>query len=177
MLEYSESRSKNRLIAQQGVRSRMTQKLEVPRVDSHFKKNMYQTSFKVENRKQMQVTQVWTLQICISMYNILVDTRHSNDRSSHWRCSVKKVSLEISQNSRENTCARVSFLIKLLAEAEVTLLTKGSWHRCFPVNFVKFLRTPFLTEHLRATVSEMKCAKLSSVFLSQVSAAATRSIL
>ena len=23
------------------------------------------------------------------------------------------------------------------------------WHRCFPVNFVKFLRTPFLTEHLR----------------------------
>ena len=23
------------------------------------------------------------------------------------------------------------------------------WHRCFPVNFAKFLRTPFLTEHLR----------------------------
>ena len=22
------------------------------------------------------------------------------------------------------------------------------WHRCFPVNFAKFLRTPFLTEHL-----------------------------
>ena len=29
------------------------------------------------------------------------------------RCSVKKVFLEISQNSEENTCARVSFLIKL----------------------------------------------------------------
>ena len=27
------------------------------------------------------------------------------------RCSVKKVFLEISQNSQENTCARVSFLI------------------------------------------------------------------
>ena len=27
----------------------------------------------------------------------------------------KKVFLEISQNSQENTCARVSFLIKLLA--------------------------------------------------------------
>ena len=26
-----------------------------------------------------------------------------------WRCSVKKVFLEISQNSQENTCARVSF--------------------------------------------------------------------
>ena len=32
-------------------------------------------------------------------------------------CSVKKVFLEISQNSQENTCARVSFLIKLQAEA------------------------------------------------------------
>ena len=29
------------------------------------------------------------------------------------RCSVKKVFLEISQNSQERTCARVSFLIKL----------------------------------------------------------------
>ena len=31
------------------------------------------------------------------------------------RCSVKKVFLEISQNSQENTCVRVSFLIKLQA--------------------------------------------------------------
>ena len=30
-----------------------------------------------------------------------------------------------------------------------TLLKKKLWHRCFPVNFAKFLRTPFLTEHLR----------------------------
>ena len=46
----------------------------------------------------------------------------------------KKVVLEISQNLQENTCARVSFLIKL---------KKRLWHRCFPVNFVKFLRIPF----------------------------------
>ena len=30
-----------------------------------------------------------------------------------------------------------------------TLLKKRLWHRCFPVNFVKFPRTPFLTEHLQ----------------------------
>ena len=47
-------------------------------------------------------------------------------------CSAKKLFLEISQNSQENTCARVSFLIKLQALG-----------RCFPDNFVKFLRTPF----------------------------------
>ena len=29
-----------------------------------------------------------------------------------------------------------------------TLLKKRPWHRCFPVSFAKFLRTPFLTEHL-----------------------------
>ena len=28
-------------------------------------------------------------------------------------------------------------------------LYQGLWHRCFPVNFTKFLRTPFFTEHLR----------------------------
>ena len=31
------------------------------------------------------------------------------------KCSVKKLFLEISQNSQENTCATVSFLIKLQA--------------------------------------------------------------
>ena len=30
-----------------------------------------------------------------------------------------------------------------------TLLKKSVWHRCFPVNFAKFLRTTFFTEHLR----------------------------
>ena len=47
------------------------------------------------------------------------------------RYSVKKLLLKPSQNSQENTCDRVSFLKKIL------------WHRCFPVNFAKFLRIPF----------------------------------
>ena len=29
-----------------------------------------------------------------------------------------------------------------------TLLKKRPWHWCFPLNFVKFLRTPFYIEHL-----------------------------
>ena len=53
---------------------------------------------------------------------------------SYRRCSVK-VFLEVSQNSQENTCARVSFLIKSQAR---------TWHRCFPVKFAKILRTSFL---------------------------------
>ena len=54
-------------------------------------------------------------------------------RSSRRRCSIKKVFLEILHDSQENTCARASFLIKLQA-----------LRRCFPVNFTKILRTPFL---------------------------------
>ena len=65
------------------------------------------------------------------------------------RCYVKKVFVEISQNSQENTCPRVSLLIKLQASVlfikKVTLARHG--HRCFPVNFVKFLRTHFFIEH------------------------------
>ena len=30
-----------------------------------------------------------------------------------------------------------------------TLLKKRLWNKCFPVNFAKFLRTPFLTKHIR----------------------------
>ena len=30
----------------------------------------------------------------------------------------------------------------------IKLLKKKLWHRFFPVNFAKFLRTPFVTEHL-----------------------------
>ena len=40
--------------------------------------------------------------------------------------------LKIYENSQENTCARASFLLK-----------KRLWHKCFPVNFAKILRTPF----------------------------------
>ena len=67
----------------------------------------------------------------------LVETQVAiNFRSSHQRCSLRKGFLEISKNLQENTCARVSFSIKKEK--------KRPWHRCFPVNFAKFLGTPFL---------------------------------
>ena len=35
------------------------------------------------------------------------------------------------------------------------LLRKRLWHRCFTVNFAKFLRTPFLKKHLRWLLLEL----------------------
>ena len=63
---------------------------------------------------------------------------------SHQKSSIKKVLLQISQNSHENTCARVSFFNKAC-----NFIKKETLTQVFPVNFAKFVRTPFFTEHLR----------------------------
>ena len=63
------------------------------------------------------------------------------------KCSVKKVFLETSQNSQKNNCAIVSFFNKV-ASGFATLLKTSLWHRCFPLNLVKFLKAPFYIEHL-----------------------------
>ena len=64
----------------------------------------------------------------------------------------KKVFLEISRNSRENTCAR-SFLNKVAPLRPATLIKKRLWHECFIVKFVKceyckISKKTFFTEHL-----------------------------
>ena len=46
-----------------------------------------------------------------------------------------------------------SRFVKFIRLRPAALLKKRLWHRCFPVNFQKFLRTPFLTEH-QATAAE-----------------------
>ena len=53
--------------------------------------------------------------------------------------------LEISQSSLKNTCARVSFLIKLQVS--------GSGASVFAMNFVKFSKNTIFTEHLWTTAS------------------------
>ena len=68
----------------------------------------------------------------------------TSTRTSRRRCSVKKLFLEILQNSQENTCARVSFLKKLQPLVCNFIKKKRLWHRCFPVNFAKFLKHVFL---------------------------------
>ena len=54
------------------------------------------------------------------------------------------VFLEISQNSQKNTSARVSFLNKVTGWGLQLILKSRLWHRCFFVNFAKFLWMPFM---------------------------------
>ena len=65
------------------------------------------------------------------------------------RWSVKKVFVEISQKlTGKHLCQRF-FFNKVAGLRPATLLEKSLWRRCFPMNFAKFLKTPFFTEHLR----------------------------
>ena len=41
------------------------------------------------------------------------------------------------------------FFNNVTGQGPPTLLKKSLWHRCFPVNFAKLLRTPIFVEHLR----------------------------
>ena len=55
---------------------------------------------------------------------------------------------EISHFTGKHLCQSLPFN-KIAGLTPATLLKKKLWHGYFPVNFAKFLRTPFLTEHLR----------------------------
>ena len=66
-------------------------------------------------------------------------------RSSHSRCFVKKMFLKNSQNSQENTCARVAFLIKLQVEVQV-----------FSYEVCEIFKNTSFTEHLRTTASDSR---------------------
>ena len=55
------------------------------------------------------------LELAIANYSIDNSNWHAFEQNAEavvWRCSVKKLFLEFSQNSQENTCARVSLLIR-----------------------------------------------------------------
>ena len=58
------------------------------------------------------------------------------------RCSIRKVFLKISKNSQENTCASVSFLIKLQASA-CNIIKKGILAQVYSVRFCEIFKNTF----------------------------------
>ena len=65
-------------------------------------------------------------------------------RSSHQRCSVRKCVLRnLAKFTRKHLCHSL-FFNEVAGLRPATSLKKRLWHRCFPLNFAKFLRTPFL---------------------------------
>ena len=71
---------------------------------------------------------------------------HRNNRSKMF-CK-KDVLRNFTKFTGKHLCQSL-FLNKVAGLRSAILLKKRLWHRCFPVKFAKFLRTTFLTEHLR----------------------------
>ena len=64
-------------------------------------------------------------------------------RSSHWRCSLRKgVLRSFLKFTGKHLCKSLLFN-KVAGLRPATLLKNKTWHRCFPINFAKFLRTTF----------------------------------
>ena len=74
-----------------------------------------------------------------------IQQKQSKRKAVTQRCSVKKLFLEISQNSQENTCARVSLGLQLYYKSEIH----------FPADLVTF------TEEILNGKLHFRCSDLS----------------
>ena len=90
-------------------------------------------------------------------------------------CSVKKSFLRnFTKFTGKHLCQSL-FFNKVAGIRPVTLLKKRLWHMCFLVNFMKLLKTLFLTEHLWWLL--MSLAHFSSdKMLANISSCNTRSL-
>ena len=79
-------------------------------------------------------------------------------------CSFKKVFVKISQNSQEDTCARVSFLIKSEASA-CNFVKNEAQAQVFFCKFYEIFKNTFFIEHLRVTASVCACQFISFTVL------------
>ena len=68
-------------------------------------------------------------------------TQRANDNANN--ASLIKLSCSV------NKALMPATLLKRDSKRLATLLKKRLQHRCFPVNFARFLRTPFLIKHPR----------------------------
>ena len=91
-----------------------------------------------------------TLSSSDSLYSFSNFDKQNHTEAVACRCSVKKVFLEISQNSQENVCARVSFLIKLHASG-LQILVKKRLAQVFSCEFCEISKNTFSEEHLWVT--------------------------
>ena len=86
--------------------------------------------------------------ICIVIENAILVVQRRIDRSSHRRFSIKKMFLQISQNSQENTCARIS----PLGDSITGFFLWIFWN----------LKDHFFIKHLRVTASVFRT--MSSIY-------------
>ena len=98
---------------------------------------------------------------CVRVYDLKSSGRYTffmnSTEAVAQRCSVKKLFLEISQNSYQNTCVRISFLIKLQAST-CNFIKKESLAQVFPCEFCEIFKNTYfyITPLVAASDSSIK---------------------
>ena len=75
----------------------------------------------------------------------------------------EKVFIETSQNSQENTCARVSFLINLQAKA-CNFIEKETLEQVHSCEFCEVSKKTFLAERFQATASKFHTTRFKATY-------------
>ena len=115
--------------------------------------------------KPLSVLQRTLKKIIACFLWVTIFKKSTINRSSHRRCSIKKGVLKNFAKFIRKYLYQGLLCLFVSKYSSGLKLETWLWHRCFPVNFVNLLRTPFLqnisvkktnffTEHLRTTVSE-----------------------
>ena len=97
------------------------------------------------------------------LHRALYDIRRSSTEAVTRGVLCKKVLLEISQNSQENTSARVSFLIKLQTSAS-NFIKKETLAEVLSCEFCEIFKNTFFTEHLWTTASTLALRARDCIF-------------
>ena len=79
-------------------------------------------------------------------------------------CSLRKGVLRNFAKFTGKSLCQSLFLNKVAGLRPATLLKKSLWHRCFPVNFAKFIRTSFLQKTLRGCFYLIQFNYLQTLF-------------
>ena len=110
-----------------------------------------------ENKHQIKIIidiDINTSDINHSYYSIIIKRSNRGDLSNNDEFNIPIIVPVnfIKKHWQKPTSQKISEAVvrrcSMEKAAPATLLKKRLWHRCFPVNFAKFLRTPFFTEHL-----------------------------
>ena len=118
--------------------------------------------------------------ICnISTIFFLLSTKDKAQKTLNTAESYLQMFKEKTLLNSQEKMSESPFLISYRLQMSATLLKKILWHRCFPVKFAKFLRTPFLRKtpvaafdinlillHLSWRETLQKVEKVSKCFVS-----------
>ena len=129
-----------------------TSKKRTQKHNNHtFKNDKYDSSKKIKSINELNVSNV--CQRCKDCIEWKIKYKKYKPRTvpGKWWAFVSKCMSE--KNHSEAVTRRCSikkgFLEISASTWPANLLKMRLWHRCFPVNFAKFLRTSFFTERLQ----------------------------